>query len=74
MDFTKLGLIKISDWWRGFIVAVITIPLTIIFDSATTGVLTFDWTKIAAAGVAGGCAYILKNLVTGSGGNLLTNK
>ena len=72
--FTSLGSIKLSDWWRGLIVAIITVPLTVIYDSATTGSLTFDWKKIAAAALVGGIAYILKNLGTGSQGNLLTNK
>lgn len=72
--FTALGTIKISDWWRGLIVAVITVPLTVIYDSAMTGSLIFNWRKIVAAALVGGIAYILKNLGTGSSGNLLTNK
>ncbi len=72
--FTKLGSIQLSDWWRGLIVAIIIVPLTIILDSATTGSLVFDWKKIVAAALVGGIAYILKNISTGSQGNLLTNK
>ena len=72
--FTTLGSIKISDWWRGFIVAIVMVPLTIIYDSVMTGGLTFDWKKIVAAAIAGGIAYIIKNLATGANGNLLTNK
>ena len=72
--FTALGNIKISDWWRGLIVAIIMVPLTIIYDSVILGGLTFDWKKIVAAAIAGGVAYIIKNLATGANGNLLTNK
>jgi hypothetical protein len=72
--FSKLGTIQISDWWRGMIVAIITVPLTVIYDTALAGALTFDWKKIAAAALVGGIAYILKNLGTGSQGNILTNK
>lgn len=72
--FTKLGLIQLSDWWRGLIIAIITVPLTVIYDIAMTGTLTFDWKKIVAAALVGGIAYLLKNLGTGSNGNILTNK
>lgn len=72
--FTALGKIQITDWWRGLIVAIIAVPLTIIYDSATTGSLVFDWKKIVAAAIVGGIAYIVKNLATGANGNLLTNK
>ncbi len=72
--FTKLGTIKLSDWWRGLFIAVITIPLTIILQSLNNGSLIFDWKMIISAALIGGIAYILKNLSTGQNGNLLTNK
>ncbi len=72
--FTNLWTIKLSDWQRGLIVAILTTPITIIYDSASTGALTFDWRKIVAAGIAGGFGYLLKNLLTGQSGKLLTNK
>ena len=72
--WTALGNVKISDFWRGLIVAIIAVSLTIIYDSAMTGSLTFDWKKIVAAAIVGGVAYIVKNLATGANGNLLTNK
>jgi Flp pilus assembly pilin Flp len=72
--WTALGNVKISDFWRGLIVAIIAVPLTIIYDSAMTGSLTFDWKKIVAAAIVGGVAYIVKNLDKGADGNILTNK
>ena len=72
--FTKLGMIKLSDWWRGLIVAIATTPLTIIYQSISTGILTFDWKAIGTTAIAGGIAYLLKNLATGEGGKLFTNK
>jgi len=73
--FTALWTIKLSDWQRGLIIAILTTPLTIIYDSvtATPMSLIFDWKKILGAAIAGGIAYILKNFVTGSGGKVLTN-
>ena len=73
--FTELWTLKLSDWQRGFIIAVFTAPLTIIYQSVTATPITlvFDWKAIIGAALAGGIAYILKNLATGSGGNLLRN-
>ncbi len=72
--FTQLGTIKLSDWWRGLIVAVATTPLTIIYQSVSAGTFVFDWKAILGAAMTGGIAYILKNIATGQRGNLLTNK
>lgn len=72
--FSKLGTLKLSDWWRGLIIAVITAPLTIIYQSVMAGNLVFDWKSIGQVALAGILAYLLKNLGTGSGGQILTNK
>ena len=71
--FTKLWTVKLGDFERGLIVAILTTPFTIIYDSVSTGALVFDWKKILAAAVAGGIGYILKNILTGAGGRILTN-
>jgi len=74
--FTDLWTVKLSDWQRGLIVAILTAPLTVIYTSltATPVTLVFDWKAIVGGAMAGGIAYILKNLSTGSNGKLLTNK
>ncbi len=72
--FSRLGTVKLSDWWRGLIVAVATSPLTIIYESVSAGKLEFNWKSIILTGMAGGIAYLLKNIATGQNGNLLTNK
>ena len=74
--FTELWTVKLTDWQRGLVIAIITAPLTIIYQSlsATPITLVFDWKAIIGAAIAGGVAYILKNLATGSNGNMLTNK
>jgi len=72
--FTKLGTIKLSDWSRGLVVAIIMAPLTIIYQSVNAGTLVFDWKAILVAALGGGIAYLLKNLSTGENGKLLTNK
>lgn len=74
--FTDLWKVRMSDWQRGLVVAIFTAPLTIIYQTVTSTpiTLTFDWKAIVGAALAGGLGYVLKNLATGSGGNLLTNK
>ena len=72
--FTNLWTVKLGDWERGMIVAVLTAPLTIIYESVSNGSLTINWQTVAATAIAGGIAYILKNLVTGSSGKILSNK
>ena len=72
--FTNLWTVKLGDFGRGLIVAICTVPLTIILDSVNAGAFDFDWKKIAAAAVAGGLGYIMKNLLTGANGKVLTNK
>lgn len=76
VNFTNLWTVKLSDWQRGLVVAILTTPLTIIYDTltATPMVWKFDWKKIVGTAIAGGIAYLLKNIFTGVNGNLLTNK
>ena len=74
--FTKLGSLCKSDFGKGLIVAVVSAPLTILYQSltATPVTLVFDWRAILGAALAGGVGYLLKNLGTGTNGKLLTNK
>ena len=72
--FTKLFTVKLSDWQRALIIAILTGPLTIIYDTISIGSLTFDWKKIITIAITGGIGYVLKNLLTGQNGNMLTNK
>lgn len=72
--FTELWTVKLGDWGRALIIAIITAPLTIILQSVNAGSLVINWKTVLAAALTGGIAYILKNLGTGAGGNLLTNK
>ena len=72
--FTKLWSVKLSDWERAFVIAIITAPLTILLQSVSSGSLVINWRTILAAALSGGIAYILKNLGTGQNGNMLTNR
>ncbi len=72
--FTQLWTVKLNDWQRAFVVAVLAAPLGILYDWATVLNYEFSWNGLIKGAVAGGVAYILKNFFTGQQGNLLTNK
>jgi hypothetical protein len=73
--FTELWTVKLSDWQRALICAVLSGPLGIIYDSlqVTPISFTFDWKAILRTAILGFIAYYGKNFMTGSGGKLLTN-
>ncbi len=73
--FSKLWTVKLSDWQRALIIAVITGPLSIIWDSlqAWDGSFHFDWRGILRAAILGFIAYFGKNFFTGVNGKLFTN-
>jgi len=71
--FSELWKVKLSDWERGLIVAIFSLPLGILFDWATTEGYNINWRSMAKGAVVGFLAYIGKNFSTGKNGNLLTN-
>jgi len=71
--FTKLGTIKLSDFWRGFIMAIIMAVLTVVYESIQKGSLSISWNTVALAGLGAGISYLIKNIGTGSQGNILKN-
>ena len=73
-NFTNLWTIKLSDWQRAFIVAVLAAPLGILYDWATVANYVFSWNGLIKGAVAGGVGYIIKNFITGLQGNVLSNK
>lgn len=72
--FTKLWTVKMSDWQRALVVAVLSGPFGIIYDSVMSWQLTFDWKAIVKAAVVGLVCYLGKNFITGAKGNIGTNK
>jgi hypothetical protein len=71
--FSKLGTIKLSDWWRGLVVAVIMAVLTTAYETIQKGLLEINWNTVLVAGLGAGISYVLKNMGTGQGGQILTN-
>ena len=64
MEQSKFLSLGFRDLLRGFVIAVLTPVFVIIQQSLDAGILTFNWTSIAMAAVAGALAYITKNVFT----------
>jgi hypothetical protein len=71
--FTELWTVKLSDWERGLVIAVFTLPIGILLDWATIENYQINWRSMLKGAVMGFLAYIGKNFVTGKEGNILTN-
>jgi hypothetical protein len=52
------------DALRGLVVAILTPIIVIAQQSLESGVLTINWKTLVTAGIAGGLAYLVKNLLT----------
>lgn len=66
--------LKISDYWKGLIVAVTTTVLGMLYKLIEAGQFPTTWAiwkPIVLAGVGAGIAYILKNLFTNKDGKIL---
>lgn len=63
----KSGFLKLNllDFFKGLIMAVLASVIGVIQSSLDAGVLTFDWQHIGKLAIAGGFAYIVKNLFEG---------
>ncbi len=72
--FTNLWTVKMSDWQRALVIAILSGPFGILYDTIMAGTFTFDWRGIGKAAVVGFFTYLGKNFITGAGGNILTNK
>lgn len=60
-----------SDFIKGLITAVLTSVVTIIYQTVSTGSLTFDWKAVATVALSSALGYIMKNLLTNSAGQFL---
>lgn len=76
---TPLGKLSIPDWVKSLIVAVISAPLAVLIDNAQAFMadpnkpFSIHWKLMLASAIVSGGAYLVKNLLTGSGGQLLSN-
>jgi hypothetical protein len=60
------GTLNITDLLKGLLIAALTPVIVILQQSLDAGHLVFDLKALIIAAVAGGSAYLLKNLFTPS--------
>ena len=73
----KLFSLKWKDAIKGFIVAVITTVITVVFQAIQINEFPQtlnDWKVILIAGIGSGLAYIIKNFLTSSDDKFLTKE
>jgi hypothetical protein len=70
---SKLGTINAQDLFKGLIVAVLSAPLAVLYQSFLADKLEINWKIILCSALSGGLACILRNLGTGEKGKLLTD-
>lgn len=72
--FTRLWTVKLGDWGRGLVIAILSIPISILYDWATMDDFELSAKAIIRGAVAGGLAYVGKNFITGPSGKMLKGK
>lgn len=72
--FSKLWSVKLGDFGRALVVAVLAGPLGILYDWAINESVQINWRSLLKGAVAGGLAYLIKNFATGSGGKVLSDR
>ena len=60
---SKQGSLQARDLLRGLVMAVLTPAMLILQQSLDAGNLVFNWKAIGMASIAGGLAYLIKNLM-----------
>lgn len=72
---SNLWQLNFNDFWKGLILAVLTAVLTAIYEGIQKGSYqNINWKVVLTVAITSAVAYLLKNLATGSGGQVLTNK
>jgi hypothetical protein len=72
MKQSKLYSLTLPDWFKGCIVAILSPVLPIIIQTIQAGSLTFDWNAIGLTAIGALFAYLTKNFLTNSSGQLAT--
>lgn len=60
--------VDFKDLAKGFVLAVLTSVLTIVYTTLQSGSLAIDWKLCLTTSLTSGIAYLLKNLFTNSKG------
>ena len=68
---SKFMSLNSSDFLKGLLMAVISAVISVLYTSAQSGTLSFDWKAIQFAAVTAALAYLTKNLFTNSQGQIM---
>lgn len=68
---SKLFSLNIADISRGLLIAVLTPVFTTVLQSLNSGSIVLNFKSIGVSALAGGMAYILKNFLSNSSGQIL---
>jgi hypothetical protein len=60
-----------KDFIKGLFVAVLTAVITMLYTSIEAGELMLNWKAIGMTAISAALAYITKNLLTNSNGQIL---
>ena len=63
---SEWGTVNLNDFIHGLILATLSAPLTIIYDSLQKGDLNFDWKNIGTVALLGFLSYLIKKFFTPS--------
>jgi len=68
---SKLFGLNLADLSRGLLIAVLTPAFVIVQQSLDSGSIALNFKSIGISALAGGMAYILKNFLSNSSGQIL---
>jgi hypothetical protein len=68
---STLFTLNTSDFIKGLLMAVLSTVITVVYQTVEAGSLVFDWKSIGTMALTSALAYIMKNLITNSQGQLL---
>jgi len=70
---SKFGTLKTFDFWKGLIVAILTAGITSLESviSSATDFVSFNWQGVVLAAAGAFVAYIIKQFITNSDGQIL---
>jgi hypothetical protein len=70
---SALWKLNLSDFWKAFVITVISQPVAIIYNTVQAGSLTFDWHSMGKAALMSAIIYLGNNWITGMNGRLFSN-
>jgi hypothetical protein len=70
MQQSTLFMLNTADFIKGLLMAVLSTVITIAYQTVEAGSLVFDWKTIGTMALTSALAYIMKNLLTNSQGQL----